>query len=92
MPHPHPHAGNETEQNRVRSTLSEPGAGKVLVVDGGGSLRRALFGDNIAALAVQNGWAGVVIYGAIRDSEQVGTIACVGCLGVCRRRQALWIF
>jgi regulator of ribonuclease activity A len=42
------------------------------VVDGGGSLRRALFGDNIAALAVQNGWAGVIIYGAIRDSEQVG--------------------
>lgn len=42
-----------------------------MVVDGGGSLRRALFGDNIAALAVQNGWAGVIIYGAIRDSEQV---------------------
>ena len=55
----------------MRSTLSEPGGGKVLVVDGGGSLRRALFGDNIAALAVQNGWAGVIIYGAIRDSEQV---------------------
>ena len=55
----------------VRSTLSEPGNGRVLVVDGGGSLRRALFGDNIAALAVKNGWAGVIIYGAIRDSEVV---------------------
>jgi len=55
----------------VRSILSEPGQGKVLVVDGGGSLRRALFGDNIAALAVKNGWAGVIIYGAIRDSAVV---------------------
>lgn len=60
-----------SKNNRVRSTLSEPGAGRVLVVDGGGSLRRALFGDNIAALAVKNGWAGVIIYGAIRDSEQI---------------------
>jgi len=55
----------------VRTILSEPGQGKVLVVDGGGSLRRALFGDNIAALAVKNGWAGVIIYGAIRDSAVV---------------------
>jgi len=55
----------------VRTILSEPGNGKVLVVDGGGSLRRALFGDNIAALAVKNGWAGVIIYGAIRDSAVV---------------------
>ncbi len=55
----------------VRATLSEPGHGRVLVVDGGGSVRRALFGDNIAALAVQNGWAGVIIYGAIRDSSVV---------------------
>ncbi|EWM29634.1 regulator of ribonuclease activity a [Nannochloropsis gaditana] len=58
----------------VRATLSEPGEGRVLVVDGGGSLRRALFGDNIAALAVKNGWAGVVIYGAIRDSAVINTM------------------
>lgn len=72
-PHFHTRAQTQHDHNgaSVRSTLSEPGGGKVLVVDGGGSLRRALFGDNIAALAVQNGWAGVIIYGAIRDSEQV---------------------
>ncbi|HEY2353496.1 MAG TPA: ribonuclease E activity regulator RraA [Gaiellaceae bacterium] len=52
----------------VRQTLSEPGDGRVLVVDGGGSLRCALLGDNIGDLAVANGWAGVVINGCVRDS------------------------
>ena len=51
----------------VKSTLGTPGNGAVLVVDGGGSLRTALMGDLIAASAVANGWAGVVINGAIRD-------------------------
>jgi len=51
----------------VKSVLATPGNGAVLVVDGGGSLRTALMGDMIAASAVENGWAGVVIYGAIRD-------------------------
>ncbi|KRE82079.1 ribonuclease E activity regulator RraA [Arthrobacter sp. Soil763] len=51
----------------VKATLGTPGNGAVLVVDGGGSLRTALMGDLIAASAVENGWAGVVIYGAIRD-------------------------
>ena len=51
----------------VRSTLDLPGHGSVLVIDGGGSLRTALMGDTIAASAVANGWAGVVINGAIRD-------------------------
>jgi regulator of ribonuclease activity A len=51
----------------VRATLSEPGCGRVLVVDGGGSLRAALMGDVIAGLAVANGWAGVIINGAVRD-------------------------
>jgi regulator of ribonuclease activity A len=53
----------------VKSTLGTPGDGAVLVVDGGGSLRTALMGDMIAASAVANGWAGVVINGAIRDRE-----------------------
>jgi regulator of ribonuclease activity A len=53
----------------VKSTLGTPGEGAVLVVDGGGSLRTALMGDMIAASAVANGWAGVVINGAIRDRE-----------------------
>lgn len=58
----------------VRETLSEPGHGKVLVVDGGGSLRCALLGDQLAALAVQNGWAGIVINGCIRDSAQIAAM------------------
>ncbi|MCK2212324.1 ribonuclease E activity regulator RraA [Actinomadura sp. ATCC 31491] len=51
----------------LKSVLGEPGEGRVLVVDGGGSLRAALMGDVIAGLAVTNGWAGVVINGAVRD-------------------------
>ncbi|MCR6665938.1 MAG: ribonuclease E activity regulator RraA [Methyloversatilis sp.] len=45
----------------VRKALEAPGNGRVLVVDGGGSMRRALVGDQIAALAVKNGWAGIVV-------------------------------
>jgi regulator of ribonuclease activity A len=58
----------------VRRTLSEPGHGDVLVVDGGGLLHRALVGDVIAGLAIQNGWAGIVVNGAIRDSGMIGTM------------------
>lgn len=56
----------------VRKALEAPGNGRVLVVDGGGSMRRALVGDQIAALAVKNGWAGIVVYGCIRDSAAIG--------------------
>lgn len=52
---------------RVREAVSSPGEGRVLVVDGGASLRRALLGDRLGDLAVANGWAGVVIWGALRD-------------------------
>lgn len=55
------------DNSRVKETLSEPGRGKVLVVDGGGSLRCALLGDLIAGSAVDNGWEGVIIHGAARD-------------------------
>jgi regulator of ribonuclease activity A len=51
----------------VKAALAEPGDGRVLVVDGGGSLESALMGDLIAASAVEQGWAGVVIHGAVRD-------------------------
>lgn len=51
----------------VRQVLATSGAGRVLVVDGGGSLRTALMGDMIAASAVAHGWTGVVINGAVRD-------------------------
>ena len=56
----------------VRAALEEPGAGRVLVVDGGGSLRCALVGDQLAALGLGNGWAGIVVNGCIRD---VATLA-----------------
>ncbi len=51
----------------LKSVLEEPGHGRVLVVDGSGSLEAALMGDVIAGTAVANGWAGVVINGAVRD-------------------------
>lgn len=56
----------------VKSTLNSPGEGRVLVVDGGGSLESALVGDLIAGAAVENGWAGVVVNGAVRDSVAIG--------------------
>ncbi len=52
----------------VRRRASEPGIGRVLVVDGGGSLRCALLGDNVARLARDSGWAGAVINGCVRDT------------------------
>jgi regulator of ribonuclease activity A len=52
----------------VRRRVSEPGEGRVLVVDGGGSLRVALVGDNIASIALENGWAGLVLNACVRDS------------------------
>jgi regulator of ribonuclease activity A len=55
----------------VRTSLEEPGHGRVLVIDGGGSMRCALLGGNLAQLAVKNGWAGAVINGCIRDSEEI---------------------
>ncbi|GLY85136.1 ribonuclease E activity regulator RraA [Actinoallomurus iriomotensis] len=58
----------------LKSVLTEPGEGRVLVVDGGGSLRAALMGDLIATLAADNHWAGVVINGAVRDTVALRTI------------------
>ncbi|MDD3353944.1 ribonuclease E activity regulator RraA [Zoogloea sp.] len=55
----------------VRSTLETPGKGAVLVVDAGGSLRCAMLGDQLAQLGVKNGWAGVIMYGCIRDSGPI---------------------
>ncbi len=60
------------DNSLVRSTLATPGEGRVLVIDGGGSLRRALVGDQLAELAVKNGWAGILVYGCIRDSRAIG--------------------
>ncbi|AFJ33164.1 MULTISPECIES: ribonuclease E activity regulator RraA [Mycobacterium] len=52
----------------LKSVLSEPGDGGILVIDGAGSLHTALVGDVIAELARSNGWAGLIINGAVRDS------------------------
>lgn len=60
------------DNSLVRTALESAGEGRVLVIDGGGSLRRALVGDQLAALAVANGWAGIVVYGCIRDSLAIG--------------------
>ena len=58
----------------LKAMLSEPGHGGVLVVDGEGSLHTALVGDVIAGLAVDNGWAGVIVHGAVRDSAALRTM------------------
>jgi len=58
----------------VRGALEEPGDGRVLVVDGAASMRCALLGDQLAALAADNGWAGVVVNGCIRDSADIAAI------------------
>lgn len=58
----------------VKTVLGTPGEGAVLVVDGQGSLRTALMGDMIAESAVANGWAGVIINGAIRDREALARL------------------
>jgi regulator of ribonuclease activity A len=60
------------DNSRVKEAVDGPGEGRVLVVDGGGSRRRALFGDKLGSAAVRNGWAGVIVYGCIRDSAELG--------------------
>ncbi len=71
----------------VRKALETPGRGRVLVVDGGGSVRTALVGGNLAALAAANGWSGVVVHGAVRDLAELGATAIgIKALAGCPRR------
>jgi len=73
----------------VRAALEQPGDGRILVVQGGGSLRCALLGDQLAALAHANGWAGVVVHGCIRDSRAIAEIPIgVKALGANPRKSA----
>lgn len=58
----------------LKSVLGTPGDGAVLVIDGGGSLETALVGDIIAGLGADNGWAGLIVNGAIRDRVAIGTL------------------
>jgi len=62
------------DNSRVKDLAGTPGEGRVIVVDGGGSVRKALLGDIIAQTAADNGWAGLVINGAVRDVEILRTI------------------
>lgn len=59
------------DNSLVRELVAEPGAGKVLVVDAGGSMRRACLGDMLAEKATANGWEGIVMYGCIRDVDAI---------------------
>ena len=80
----------------VKQLLSGPGHGAVLVIDGGGSLRTALLGDMIAGAAQKNGWAGVILHGAVRDTLALARLEPAqerqaghrrgGCPGESRRR------
>ncbi len=75
------------DNSRVREAVAEPGKGRVLLIAGGGSLRRSLLGDLLAQLAVTTGWAGVVIDGALRDSAVIATLDLgVKALGTCPRK------
>lgn len=62
------------DNSLVREALGEAGEGRILVVDGGGSLRCALVGDRLATLAVANGWTGIVVWGAVRDTAVLKTL------------------
>lgn len=59
------------DNSLVREAVAEPGAGRVLIVDAGGSMRCAMLGDMLAEKAVENGWSGVVMNGLIRDSADI---------------------
>jgi regulator of ribonuclease activity A len=59
------------DNSLVRSALETPGAGRVLVIDGGASLRTALVGGKLGELAAHNGWAGIVVDGCVRDVQEL---------------------
>ncbi len=59
------------DNSLVKAELDTPGNGRVLVVDGGASLRRALVGGNLGAAGARNGWAGIVVDGCVRDSAEL---------------------
>lgn len=72
------------DNSLVKACVAEEGRGRVIVVDGGGSLRRALLGDMLAELALANGWSGLVINGAIRDVKEIAALSLgVKALGTC---------
>jgi regulator of ribonuclease activity A len=62
------------DNSLIKQQVSTPGGGRILVVDGGASMARALLGDRLAAEAARNGWAGLVIWGAIRDVDDIAAL------------------
>lgn len=62
------------DNSLVREMVAEEGRGKVLVVDAGGSMRRACLGDMLAEKACNNGWEGIIMYGCIRDVDEIGKL------------------
>ena len=72
------------DNSLVKQCVDEPGLGRVIVVDGGGSMRRALLGDLLAEKAAANRWSGLIINGVIRDVDEIGRTAVgVQALGRC---------
>jgi regulator of ribonuclease activity A len=65
----------QDDNTKVRAAVEQAGEGRVLVVDGGGSMQCALFGGNLAQLAARNGWAGIVIHGCVRDRAELAAEA-----------------
>lgn len=63
------------DNSLVAEQVALPGKGRVLVVDGGGSMRCALLGDNLAQKAAEQGWAGILVYGCVRDVEILADIS-----------------
>ena len=63
------------DNTKLRAAVEQVGNGQVLVVDGGGSMNCALFGGNLAKLAAQNGWAGIIIHGCVRDRAELAAEA-----------------
>ena len=59
------------DNSKVKEAVAEPGEGRVLVVDGGGSMRRSMVGGNVAAEAAAKGWAAIIVYGAVRDTAEL---------------------
>lgn len=62
------------DNSQVKRLADQPGHGRVLVVDGGGSLRASLLGDQVASAAAHNGWSGVIIYGCVRDIDALARL------------------
>ena len=73
----------------VKQRVAEPGRGRVLVVDGGGSFRVALLGNNVAGMARDNGWAGIVVHGCVRDAAALAELELgIKALATCPRPSA----